>query len=121
MRDIRKFSKLDSKAIAKAFVAKELVSDKMRGCKKLDQKNQNEERNVMEQPTTTKQAIISKKINEAIRVLKVEFPEFKNWDYIYRLLEPLAERWYKQKRKVESDPDDFEQHNKRLREIERGQ
>ena len=46
---------------------------------------------------------------------------FKNWDYIYRLLEPLAERWYKQKRKVESDPDDFEQHNKRLREIERGQ
>jgi len=40
MRDIRKFSKLDSKAIAKAFVAKELVSDKMKGCKKLDQKNQ---------------------------------------------------------------------------------
>ena len=40
MREIRKFPKLDSKAIAKAFIAKELVSDKMRGCKKLDQKNQ---------------------------------------------------------------------------------
>lgn len=54
MREIRKFPKLDSKAIAKAFIAKELVSDKMRGCKK-------------------------------------------------------------------SDPDDHEQHNQRLREMERGQ
>ena len=54
MREIRKFPKLDSKAIAKAFIAKELVSDKMRVCKK-------------------------------------------------------------------SDPDDHEQHNQRLRQIERGQ
>ncbi len=54
MREIRKFPKLDSKAIAKAFIAKELVSDKMRVCKK-------------------------------------------------------------------SDPDDHEQHNQRLREMERGQ
>lgn len=43
MREIRKFPKLDSKAIAKAFVAKELVSDKMRVCKKLDQDSDDHE------------------------------------------------------------------------------
>lgn len=52
----------------------------------------------MDQPTTTKQAIISKRINEHIQVLKVEFPEFKNWDFIYRLLEPLVERWYERRK-----------------------
>ena len=52
---------------------------------------------------TTKQAIIRKNINEHIRVLKVEFPKFKDWDYIYRLLEPVHERWYEQKNGERND------------------
>ena len=162
MREIRKFPKLDSKAIAKAFIAKELVSDKMRVCKKSDpddMDNNNTEffktliQQAYELPIKTlrKNVVwrtvfdkdtrheLSMQVFDIVTFLSYSYGESR--DYVANIPVHKVIKFLKQHRKYQmvktlrliiqtivtnefdnhsDDPDDHEQHNERLREIERG-